>query len=492
MNLRMKMLIFTLILSLVLVPLHTIILNGDTGSQPRLVVEYDFINRLSDNQGNSVLTTFSSENDGYNHNNASSSFGLDNYGNYWTWTSTLARGGGFSIDIDEDLSQSYSIGVRFSFDSTGPSWKKIIDYKNQSSDNGFYFYSGGKLQFYPYSPLGLSTTADGQIVDIIASRSAEGIFKAYTVIDGTLVQEIELEDTSGQAIPSVIDGKTRFGFFFDDTATSSEASNGGKVYSLKVWDQPIESLTLESALNVSQTDQIENFESGVRLEWPDVSEFGYLIYRSLSEEELGEPLTDFYIETNTFMDVNVQPDTLYYYTVFPVLYASMNLQNAQYKAAPPSPNNPALGAAISRQSVRTNTTVKPSSTLKDFISLSINDPYMSVNGRRKEIDPGRNTAPKILQSRTMVPIRAIIENMGGSIAWDPSERSVTIQARSHTIKMWIDTTSIQIDGILSTMDVAPVIDGNRTYVPVRFASENLEAKVDWINNHQEVVISYSR
>lgn len=484
--------ILILLLILTLIPLQTFPLLGESPPTPRLVVEYDFLNRLTDLQGNSTLTVFGSENDGYNHSNATSEFGLDTYGSYWTWTSSTSRGGGFYIDIHEDLSQSYSVGVRFAYDSTGPSWKKIIDYKDQQSDNGFYFYDNGKLKFYPYSPLGISTTANGQVVDIIASRSSDGIFRAYTVIDGTLVQELEVTDTSGEAIPAVIDGKTRFGFFFDDIDTSSEASSGGRVYSIKVWDEPIESIVLESALDVSQTDQIENFENGVRLEWPDVSDFGYMIYRSLSEEELGEPLTEYYIETNTFMDVNVQPDTLYYYTVFPVLYTSNLPQNGYYKAAPSNPNNPALGAAISRQSVRTSTTFKPSTSIKDFISLAINDPYMSVNGRRKEIDPGRNTAPKIIKSRTMVPIRAIIENMGGTIIWDPVQRKVTINARNHSIEMWIDSEAIHIDGVVSTMDVAPVIEGGRTYVPVRFASENLEADVTWINNHEEVVISYTR
>lgn len=40
------------------------------------------------------------------------------------------------------------------------------------------------------------------------------------------------------------------------------------------------------------------------------------------------------------------------------------------------------------------------------------------------------------------------------------------------------------------MDVAPVIKNGRTFVPVRFAAENLNCKVDWINSTKEAIIVY--
>jgi hypothetical protein len=40
------------------------------------------------------------------------------------------------------------------------------------------------------------------------------------------------------------------------------------------------------------------------------------------------------------------------------------------------------------------------------------------------------------------------------------------------------------------MDVAPIIINGRTFVPLRFATENLDSKVDWINSTKEAVIIY--
>jgi len=218
--------------------------------EPAIIVSYSFDNQLTDDFNNSVLTPFETTTDGYSRNNATSGFGNDDDGSYWFWTSTLSRGGGFKIDIDQDISASYTIGVRFAFNSTGSGYRKIIDYKNSASDTGFYFL-GGRLNFYPFGT-GTTNVASNQVVDIIATRKSDGLFTAYFVIDGTLYKELEL-NAGNEAIPSIVDGKVRFGFFFDDLATSSEATSGGKVYSIRVWNGPISSVQAQTAMEPTYT-----------------------------------------------------------------------------------------------------------------------------------------------------------------------------------------------------------------------------------------------
>lgn len=48
---------------------------------------------------------------------------------------------------------------------------------------------------------------------------------------------------------------------------------------------------------------------------------------------------------------------------------------------------------------------------------------MTVNGVTREIDPGRGTSPVIVNGRTLLPIRAIIEALGGSVAWDQAAKA---------------------------------------------------------------------
>ena len=131
----------------------------------------------------------------------------------------------------------------------------------------------------------------------------------------------------------------------------------------------------------------------------------------------------------------------------------------------------------------------PSAATK-IITMKINDPYMYVNGVRQEIDPGRGTVPMIISSRTLVPIRAIVEAMGGTVGWEDSTRTITLSANGHNVMMWLDKTNMIADGVNKTMDVAPVSINGRTMVPVRFAAENLGCTVDWIDAIKEVIIKY--
>lgn len=222
-----------------LLPAMSVAYAADSEEVP--YVNYTFNNSLTDSAGHSTLSAFTTEVQN-NHNNISTSFGQDAQGPYYQWESNQPRGGGFTIDVDKELGNEYTIALKFSFNQTSPGWKKIIDYKNMASDNGFYFYGGGKLQFYPYTNyLGQSVISANQVVSLIVTRSSDGQFKAY-IYDSTGNRKLDLDvsDPQGQAIPAVIDGKTRLGFFYDDNVTPAEATSGGRVYGIRMWDKAVD------------------------------------------------------------------------------------------------------------------------------------------------------------------------------------------------------------------------------------------------------------
>jgi len=225
----------------------------------------------------------------------------------------------------------------------------------------------------------------------------------------------------------------------------------------------------------------ETFESGNRLSWTSYANaIGYRLFRSTSSGVEGISVTDFYITSVSFADVNVESNTTYYYTVRPVLAEANPVKGIDEK----------LGSVIARFTIKTgNITYKPG-TSKNFIMLQLDNPYLTKNGIKSEIDPGRGTTPVIISSRTMVPIRAIVEAMDGTVGWDPDTQKITLTARGNTVEMWIGKTDIYVNGIAKKMDVTPVVRNSRTFVPVRFAAENLNCKVDWINSTKEAVIVY--
>lgn len=240
-----------LILAMVL---FTVSLLNSAGAQtsPSVVAEYEFEGTLTDRLAGSTLNTFGPTNDVYNRNNIESGFSDDIHGTYWYWLSNAINGGGFWIDVNSDIRSNYTIGVRFCFNQTGPSYRKIIDYQNSESDNGFYF-NGGNLNFYP-SGTGTTVINNNQLVDLVATRSSDGIFKAYLVVNGVVVTPPELNVNAGtDGYPVLVNGKPRFGFFFNDKRYDGEATNGGKVYGIKIWNGALTAEQIQAAMNPKAT-----------------------------------------------------------------------------------------------------------------------------------------------------------------------------------------------------------------------------------------------
>ncbi|WP_248924182.1 S-layer homology domain-containing protein [Paenibacillus hamazuiensis] len=246
-----KQLIMLLLIAMVAASFSNLVapLEAEAASPANLVASYDFNGNFSDSLGNSQLSVVSGTYGGKTYSNSTSAFGTDlsvTDSTYWRWTSNAQNGGGFTIDLDPNISDHYSIGLRFSFDSIPGGYAKIIDYKNKTSDDGFYF-NNGKLNFYPTST-GNLTTAANQVVDIIATRDrTTQKFIAYMVVNGVLAKQIET--VGSNSVPVIVNGKVRFGFFHDDYATAGEKTTGGKVYSIKFWDGPITQEQAQGAMN---------------------------------------------------------------------------------------------------------------------------------------------------------------------------------------------------------------------------------------------------
>lgn len=113
------------------------------------------------------------------------------------------------------------------------------------------------------------------------------------------------------------------------------------------------------------------------------------------------------------------------------------------------------------------------------IELQINNPIMTVNGVETEIDPGRGTAPVIVENRTLVPIRAIIEALGGTVGWDGEKSEVTLTIGEDVVKLVIDSHYAYFNGEENILDVAPTTINDRTMLPIRYIAESFKFNVGW-------------
>jgi hypothetical protein len=128
------------------------------------------------------------------------------------------------------------------------------------------------------------------------------------------------------------------------------------------------------------------------------------------------------------------------------------------------------------------------------IKLKFDDPFFEVNGVRKQIDE-QGTKPVIKNARALVPIRAIIESLGGTVSWDSSEKRVTITLGGTTIELWIGKSVAKVNGVDTPIDstnskVVPEIINSRTMLPLRFAAENLGCDVQWDGTTKTITVTY--
>ena len=75
--------------------------------------------------------------------------------------------------------------------------------------------------------------------------------------------------------------------------------------------------------------------------------------------------------------------------------------------------------------------------------------------------------------RTMVPFRVLGETFGAEVNWDQDAQTVTYTYGDTELTMTIGEETYTVNGDEKTMDTAPVLSGDRTFVPVRFVAEAL-------------------
>ncbi len=114
---------------------------------------------------------------------------------------------------------------------------------------------------------------------------------------------------------------------------------------------------------------------------------------------------------------------------------------------------------------------------------------VSINGKTVDFSAYDNVLPYIESDRTLVPIRALAESMGFTVDWADETRTVTVKGGNTEIVLTIDSDKATVNGETYTLDVPARITSDRTFIPLRFVSENMGAKVDWNDADRSITIT---
>lgn len=108
-----------------------------------------------------------------------------------------------------------------------------------------------------------------------------------------------------------------------------------------------------------------------------------------------------------------------------------------------------------------------------------------VNGRELRDE---ETTPTIRHDRTFLPLRAVTEELGYTVAWDGDKKEVTLTKGDASVVMTIGEKAYRLGGKTAAMDVAPYLEKNRTFIPARYLGEATGLPVKWMPKARIVTV----
>lgn len=399
------------------------------------------------------------------------------------------------------------------------------EYQIQVSSYGFYNYSDKQYKFVVnydketgdnYEKESNNTPQTSNIVDY--NRKITGNLESKSDVDyymvelrkpGTLQIRLQYEKDARYNIDVYKDVNGKLSQIQSGRITDSTLPNSnGNVY-------------VSDRLRVSAGNYYVKISGGY---WNSYTDEDYTMTILYSAENYGayekEPndsaniATEIYTSETIIGNMNSTFDVDYYYTRLwgGKWYVSINVpQNAEYNVVVYKDVNGKLNQITSGKINATNKNIEVEDASGDYyikvtskiysnedytilvvserdvrssktIILEVNNPYMIVDGATVLIDGNRGTVPVVVNNRVLLPIRAIIENLGGNVLWNEITMTMTSELNGTVVNMTINSNVAYVNGQIKYLDVPTQTINGRTMVPVRFIMENLGGNVVWNNN----------
>lgn len=96
--------------------------------------------------------------------------------------------------------------------------------------------------------------------------------------------------------------------------------------------------------------------------------------------------------------------------------------------------------------------------------------------------------PILYKDSTLVPARAVFEKMGATLTWNESTSQVGVAMDNINLTMVINENKATVNGSVYEMKVPPKVINDRTLIPARFVVEALGMKVGWNEKERTVTI----
>lgn len=94
---------------------------------------------------------------------------------------------------------------------------------------------------------------------------------------------------------------------------------------------------------------------------------------------------------------------------------------------------------------------------------------LKVNGKTLDC----SVPPIVFHDYSVVPARDVFEHLGAEVLWDGANEKVTVNYQNTKIVLYINNTAVYKNSKVESMPIAPKIINGKTMIPVRYVAESL-------------------
>jgi hypothetical protein len=109
---------------------------------------------------------------------------------------------------------------------------------------------------------------------------------------------------------------------------------------------------------------------------------------------------------------------------------------------------------------------------------------ITVNGKEVAFDQ----RPVFANATVLVPVRFVMESLGANVQWHPKTRTVTARRGKYDLALRIGQQYNRANGKQVYVYTPPRIVNGRTLVPLRFVTEALGGTVNWDARTETIAI----
>jgi len=119
-----------------------------------------------------------------------------------------------------------------------------------------------------------------------------------------------------------------------------------------------------------------------------------------------------------------------------------------------------------------------SSEYDGIIALCIGKSDSVVSGKIQKIDSSNTRIVAFAEKgRTFVPVRFVSEGLGAKVAWNEASQSATISSNKTTVKLSVGKKIIYVNNGKVEMDVSAIKKEGRTFIPIKYIAKALNYNI---------------